>query len=77
MVQQGRRCIPRVVCRAPQIPNAAGTACACPPGTVGVEPELYCQVRYLDWTGTGHLRGACFQRLLEGATPDAEPPPAP
>jgi bifunctional non-homologous end joining protein LigD len=39
---------------------------ACPPQTVGVEPDLFCQVRYLDWTRGGHLRGASFQRLLPG-----------
>jgi ATP-dependent DNA ligase len=39
----------------------------CPPGTVAVEPDLYCLVRFLEWTHTGHLRGASFQRLLAGA----------
>jgi len=37
----------------------------CPhPQAVGVEPDLYCQVRFLEWTRQGHLRGASFQRLL-------------
>jgi bifunctional non-homologous end joining protein LigD len=40
----------------------------CPTGAVGVEPDLYCQVRYLEWTHAGHLRGASFLRLLEGGT---------
>ena len=44
----------------------------CPAGAVGVQPDLYCQVRYLDWTHAGHLRGASFERLLHAATPHAE-----
>ena len=37
---------------------------SCPYPAVGVEPDLYCLVRFLDWTRHGHLRGASFQRLL-------------
>ena len=29
-----------------------------------VEPELFCQVRFLEWTHAGRLRGASFQSLL-------------
>ena len=36
----------------------------CPYPAVGVEPDVYCLVRFLDWTRHGHLRGASFQRLL-------------
>jgi ATP-dependent DNA ligase len=50
---------------------------ACPRGAVGVEPELYCQVGYLDWTGGGRLRGARFQGLLEDPASPAGTPPAP
>jgi hypothetical protein len=33
-VQKGRECVPRIDCREPMIPNAAGTTCVCPAGTV-------------------------------------------
>jgi bifunctional non-homologous end joining protein LigD len=46
----------------------------CPAGTVGVEPDLHCQVRFLEWTHTGRLRGASFQRLLDTATTGAAVP---
>jgi bifunctional non-homologous end joining protein LigD/DNA ligase-1 len=39
----------------------------CPHRAVWVRPELYCQVRFLEWTPAGHLRGASFQRLLSSA----------
>jgi bifunctional non-homologous end joining protein LigD len=42
---------------------------ACPSGAMGVEPDLYCQVRFLEWTHAGHLRGASFQGLLDAASP--------
>ena len=42
---------------------------ACPYAATWVEPALYCQVRFLDWTRAGRLRGASFHRLLD--TPPA------
>jgi DNA ligase D-like protein (predicted ligase) len=36
----------------------------CPERATWVQPELYCQVRFLEWTHAGRLRGASFQRLL-------------
>jgi ATP-dependent DNA ligase len=30
-----------------------------------VDPELYCRVRFLQWTSHGHLRGASFAGLIE------------
>jgi ATP-dependent DNA ligase len=43
-----------------------------PTKAVWVEPELYCQVRFLEWTPAGLLRGASFHRLL--AAPDPGTP---
>jgi ATP-dependent DNA ligase len=40
---------------------------ACPYRAVWIEPGVYCQVRYLEWTAGGRLRGASFHRLLAGA----------
>jgi ATP-dependent DNA ligase len=37
---------------------------ACPRRAVWVEPIRYCQVRFLEWTRAGRLRGASFLRLL-------------
>jgi bifunctional non-homologous end joining protein LigD len=36
----------------------------CGRGVIPVAPELYCQVRYLEWTKAGRLRGASFHRLI-------------
>jgi ATP-dependent DNA ligase len=36
----------------------------CPEHATWVQPELYCQVRFLEWTRAGRLRGASFERLL-------------
>jgi DNA ligase D-like protein (predicted ligase) len=36
----------------------------CPERATWVEPELFCQVRFLEWTHAGRLRGASFQSLL-------------
>ena len=36
----------------------------CPHRGKWVEPELVCQVNYLEWTKAGRLRGASFHRLL-------------
>jgi ATP-dependent DNA ligase len=38
---------------------------ACPRHACWVEPELYCRVRFLQWTPRGHLRGASFAGLIE------------
>jgi len=38
----------------------------CPHPGLWLEPELVCQVNYLDWTPAGRLRGASFHGLLEG-----------
>ena len=38
---------------------------ACSREAVWVEPELYCRVRFLQWTPGGRLRGASFAGLLE------------
>ena len=48
---------------------------SCPYPVVGVEPDLYCLVRFLDWTRHGHLRGASFQRLLGSDGAQAGPLP--
>lgn len=42
----------------------------CPHRGFWVEPDLVCEVNYLEWTRAGRLRGASFQRLL--AEPCAE-----
>ena len=47
--------------RRPQ-PVVAGPRHAC-----WVEPELYCRVRFLQWTPRGHLRGASFAGMIEEA----------
>jgi len=36
----------------------------CPHRGLWLEPELLCQVNYLDWTRAGHLRGARFHGML-------------
>lgn len=36
----------------------------CPHRGLWVEPELYCQVRFLEWTRAGRLRAASFRGLL-------------
>ncbi len=37
----------------------------CPKRARWVEPSLYCQVRFLEWTPQGRLRGAHYRGLLE------------
>jgi len=41
---------------------------ACRRSALWVEPELYCQVRFLHGSGTGQLRNPCFLGLLETGT---------
>jgi bifunctional non-homologous end joining protein LigD len=36
----------------------------CPGRAIWVQPDLYCQVQYQEWTPRGHLRFARFRRLL-------------
>jgi DNA ligase D-like protein (predicted ligase) len=36
----------------------------CPHQATWVAPELYCQVRFLQWTASGRLRGASFAGLI-------------
>ena len=36
----------------------------CPHRGLWVEPDLVCEVNYLEWTSAGRLHGASFQRLL-------------
>ena len=36
----------------------------CPKRAHWVEPQLYCQVRFLEWTINGRLRGAHFRGLI-------------
>ena len=36
----------------------------CPKRARWVEPELYCQVRFLEWTESGRLRGAHFRGVI-------------
>jgi hypothetical protein len=36
----------------------------CPHQGLWVEPELLCQVHYLEWTPAGRLRGASFHRVV-------------
>jgi ATP-dependent DNA ligase len=38
---------------------------ACPKRAIWVEPDLYCQVQFLQWTVQGRLRSASFKGLLE------------
>src|ERR1022692_3415261 len=38
----------------------------CPHRGLRVEPELLCQVNYLEWTRAGRLRGASFHGMLAG-----------
>ena len=42
----------------------AGPVVPCPHRGLWLEPELLCQVNYLDWTRAGHLRGASFHGML-------------
>jgi len=37
----------------------------CPHHATWVEPEIYCQVQFLQWTEQGRLRGASFHGLIE------------
>src|SRR5205823_923898 len=57
---QDRRCLPAVLAglgrRGPVVP--------CPHRGLWLEPELVCQVNYLEWTRAGHLRGVSFHGLL-------------
>jgi DNA ligase D-like protein (predicted ligase) len=39
----------------------------CPEPACWVEPDCYCQVRYIGWTCSGHLRYAVFGGFLEQA----------
>jgi len=39
----------------------------CPHRGLWVEPDLYCQVRYLEWTRAGRLRGASFRGWLSSS----------
>ena len=41
----------------------------CPARATWVEPELFCSVRFLEWTHAGRLRGASFHRLLPASAP--------
>ena len=36
----------------------------CPHRGLWLEPELLCQVNYLEWTRAGRLRGASFHGML-------------
>jgi ATP-dependent DNA ligase len=38
---------------------------SCSQAGLWAQPELLCEVNYLEWTKAGRLRGASFQRLLE------------
>jgi bifunctional non-homologous end joining protein LigD len=40
---------------------------ACPHQGLWLEPEVFCQVSYLDWTRAGRLRGASFRGMLTAA----------
>jgi bifunctional non-homologous end joining protein LigD len=55
-LQLGTLLAPRV-CAKPVV--------SCPVSATWVRPELYCQVRFLEWTAGGRLRGACFAGLIE------------
>ena len=37
----------------------------CPHRGLWVEPDLLCQINYLEWTRAGRLRGASFHGLVE------------
>lgn len=41
----------------------------CPKRGVWVEPRLYCQVRFLEWTPSGRLRGAHYRGLIDPQPP--------
>ena len=53
-------CLPERIRSRPVVP--------CPCRAVWVEPDLFCQVRFLEWTRAGRLRGAAFQRLLDSSS---------
>jgi len=40
---------------------------SCPEPACWVEPEIYCRVRFQDWTSHGRLRHAVFDGWLEGS----------
>jgi len=40
---------------------------SCPQPACWVEPEIYCRVRFQDWTSRGRLRHAVFDGWLEGS----------
>ena len=39
----------------------------CPKQGVWVVPDLYCRIRFLNWTAGGRLRGASFAGLITAA----------
>ncbi|HEV3345127.1 MAG TPA: hypothetical protein VG125_32420 [Pirellulales bacterium] len=43
----------------------SGPVVPCPKRANWVEPELYCQVRFLEWTKNGRLRGAHYRGLIQ------------
>jgi DNA ligase D-like protein (predicted ligase) len=43
-------------------------ATACPGKAVWVEPEVYCRVRFLQWTSHGFLRSPSFKGLIDGTS---------
>jgi bifunctional non-homologous end joining protein LigD len=57
---QDRRCLPAVLASRAR----AGPVVPCPHRGLWLEPELVCQVNYLEWTRAGRLRGASFHGLL-------------
>ena len=60
---QERRSLPALLARR-------GRSCpvvACPHRGLWVEPDLFCQVNYLEWTHHGRLRGASFHAWQEDA----------
>jgi ATP-dependent DNA ligase len=48
---------------------------ACSRKAVWVEPAWFCQVRFLEWTPAGYLRGASFHRWLENSASLSESSP--
>jgi ATP-dependent DNA ligase len=56
---QDRRCLSAVLASR----SRTRPVVRCPHRGLWVEPDLLCQVNYLEWTRAGRLRGASFQGL--------------
>ena len=50
-----------LLCRQPR----SAPVVPCPKAAKWIEPDVYCQVRFLEWTARGRLRGAHFRGLIQ------------